>query len=178
MLRYMLLTIAVFSCVTISLGQPTWFKNFSRIKVLETSRPELESLMGKPEITFEREHPSSVWVEYSTKGWKLTAFYSSGNCSENASSLYNVPRGILTSVDIDLEKPVPIDRFRFDLSTFTRSEIEDLRGFIEYIDTRRGMKVWTNEFKSETKRLRGLDLFPTDEQDLNLECPQRSHKVS
>jgi hypothetical protein len=173
MLRYLLFTIAVFVNVTIAIGQPTWFKNFSRIKVLETSRLELESLMGKPEITFEREHPSSVWVEYSTKDWKLTAFYSSGNCSANTSSLYDVPRGILTSIDIDLEKPVSFDHFRFDLSTFKRSEIEDIPGVIEYIDLRRGLKVWTNEFRSRKKQLRGLDLFPTDEQDLRLECPQK-----
>ena len=173
MLRYLLVILAVFVSVTISLGQPTWFKNFSRIRVLETSRHELESLMGKPKVTFEREHPSSVWVEYSTKEWKLTAFYSSGNCDANSSSLYDVPRGTLTSVDIDLEKPVAIDRFRFDLSTFNRNEIEDIRGVFEYIDLRRGLKVWTNEFKTRKKQLRGLDLFPTDEQDLRLECPKK-----
>ena len=154
-------------------AQPKWFLTFKQIKVLETSRSDLERIMGNPRITFEREHPSSTWVEYETEQGALVVFYSAGTCSENKSSFYDVPRGIVKEAELNLKNPVRLSKFEFDLISFERNGIDDLPGIFEYRDDAIGFNFATNEFKGREKTVRKVEIYPSDRQERNYGCEAR-----
>lgn len=171
----------LFLFVTISShgAEPKWYSKYKQIQILKTTKQEFEKLFNYPQITYTSQSHTSLWVEYKIKEGKITAFYSLGKCSEVNESKYgyDVNKDVLTSIDIDLQKPVDISKLGLNLQGFDKFEISDLPGVFEYSNPTIGERYITGEyFKNSSKKLTHIYWFPSESNE-KLAC-RESYKMN
>lgn len=152
--------------------QPKWYSKLRKIKVLKTTREDIEKLFGHPQITYVFQGHFTNLVEYKLKEGQLSIAYSLGKCSEinKPGYGYDVAKDVVIDVDLDLEKTVDISKLQIDSSDFDKAEISDIVGVFTYRNESIGEYYTIGEYhKDNKKELRNIQFFPSENQE-NLAC--------
>lgn len=149
---------------------PKWFSKLKQIKLLTTTRQEVEKLFDSPKVTDTYEWDGRKVIEYKLKEGELTIVYSRGKCSETNKEGYDVDKDVVIDLDMNLKKDISISELKLDLNGFDRTEIYDLPGVFEYRNENLGEYYAANEFyKDGSKKIRKIQFFSSKSQE-NLKC--------
>lgn len=156
------IVVGLILCFSIYGAPPEWFIKLKQIKILESTRQEIETLFNHPKITYESVGQETVSVEYALKQGELYVSYSLGKCSEQSEYSYDVEKDVVTRVDIDLKKHINISKLGLDLNGFKKSGISDLPGIFTYRNEDLGEYHQTGEyFKNGVVKVKNLEFFPS-----------------
>lgn len=140
----LLLIALAFSLPAQALGQSReveYYKKLKRIKIFESTRRDVESLFRYQSLKATGDGEFSKTVYYELKGAKLSVYYSTGRCSEHKSKLgFDVNRDAVIGADLFFYEEVPMTRFDFDLSKFSKYQEAD-NGSIDYTNEPLGIQV-------------------------------------
>lgn len=147
-----------------------WFSKLNQIKLLTTTREEVEKLFGYPTITYKSKGKWNETIEYKLKEGQLTVDYSLGKCSETNKEGYNVEKDVVIDVDIRLKKEVSIAKLNLDLGKFDKREIDDLPGLFTYANA-----DFSERFTGNSEKLRDFTISPSKEQKEKFSCKNLKH---
>lgn len=143
---------------------PMWYTNFKQIKLMISTKQDVEKLFNYPKISYVFDGDWSENIDYKIKEGKLSVSYSQGKCSENYQRGYNVEKDIVIGITLYLEKEVSYQNLGIVLDHFDRREISDLVGVFTYVNDSTG--EW---FNGTSQKLNDFQLFPTKNKDY-LKC--------
>lgn len=139
---------------------PEWYTSFSKIKIFETTRADVERAFRSPKIVDEQNGGAGLSVDYALKGGRLSVTYSMGKCTENNKFDYNQPKDTVTEIEVYLRRPLSLSRFGLDLTKFEMVEISDVVGLFTYISKDGGVEI-----SGSRTELHGIRYRPSDEQE-------------
>lgn len=119
-----------------------------QLEPLKSTRKQVERLIGKP-----IKHFKSFGIYANDPLSEYTVWYSKGHCKTEASeTLYDVPAGLLTRLHITLRSERRLADFEKALETFTRKELDELKGFVFYYSADKSLtyKAYIEKDGSET----------------------------
>jgi|SRR5690606_13282302 len=143
--------------------KPSWSVIVDRVRVLETTRDELESLLGEYEME-ESDSSAADDVEYRLRDATIYALYSQGFCTPSSTHGYNVQQDTIIEFTVEFRKPRPVSSFRLTSGPFDKREIEDVIGLFHYTNDAVGVR-----FAGSSTELTKLTLFPSVDQE-SLAC--------
>jgi len=143
---------------------PGWFTKLNQIKLLESTRQEVEKNFGDPQITQQINGEFSRQIEYKLPVGSLTVSYSIGKCSpEKNTTGYDVDEDVVIRIYLLLFKDVKISDLKVDLSGFERYQESDSNA-ISYYNYENGI-----EFTGGKKTIRSIEYSIGDKYDY-LDC--------
>ncbi len=94
--------------------------NWQTLTPLESSREDVERILGKPQKYFE------AFGTYETKSARFSVWYSKGGCSGAVEGLqWNVPSGKMTRLWVQMSKAVSLKFYVPNVKDFAREESPD-----------------------------------------------------
>lgn len=166
------LFLTAFLILTINLSAhsktPKWYLKLKQVKLMVTTKQEVEKLFNYPEATNTFDGEWSKNIDYNLKEGKLSVSYSQGKCSEVNTDGYNVEKDVVIGITMYLEEEVSISKLALDLSNFDKREISDLVGVFTYVNENSG--EW---FNGTSRKLNDFKLFPSKSKE-HLKC--KNHK--
>lgn len=142
------------------------FDKAREIKLLESGRADVRKILADFKSDADEEEDNKVkdaapiYSEtFSDENADIEIHYSTGDCSDESENTdeWNVSKGKVESIEISLDKPVKLKKFKFDTSYFLKEQkyanIEDL---YVYHNKSLGIAFDVNDGKIET-----IHLFPT-----------------
>ena len=150
------------------LGQvPKWFTDLKQIKLLKSTKPELEKLFSKYSKVDETDYgDSGLEVVYRLRNIRISVLYSKGPCKTKTPYGYDVAESTVIEIEVDLgDESAKISRFGFDLKKFEKERVEDILGTFVYTNIHEGIR-----FFGSSSRLSTLELMPLEEQEKQMSC--------
>lgn len=144
---------------------PKWFSKLNQIKLLTTTRQEVEKLFGYPEITYTSKGRWNETIEYKLKEGQLSVDYSLEKCSETNKDGYDVDKDVVIDIYMDLKEDVSISKLGLDLSKFEKSAISDLVGVFTYTNDDSGER-----FTGTLQKISDFTRSPSIPQEEKYKC--------
>src|SRR3954464_1185825 len=79
-------------------SKPKWYSKLRQIKLMITTRQEVEKLFDHPKVTYTYDGAVGRSVEYKIKEGRLSVVYSLGKCSKASDYGYDVERDMVINV--------------------------------------------------------------------------------
>jgi hypothetical protein len=162
--------VSTFNSFAVAGAAPKWYSKLRQIKLMETTRQEIEKLFDNPRVIDTSDGWSGRGVEYRLKEGELDVTYSLGKCVGKTEYVYDVEKDVITDLHLNLKKFVNISALSLDLRNFEKTEIYDIRGVFEYRNEDTGEQYMTSEyFRDGSIQIRSLEIFPSARQE-SLAC--------
>lgn len=134
----MKLLFIILSFVTVSLIQTCPIENgWKGIRVFQTSRIEVEKILGKPV-------EKRVYERYETDDAFVDIAYSISPCSNDGDGRFNVPKDVIIEYSIVLKKGIELSNFKWKKDLYKRYEDPHLRNLTHYGNPKDGINFTTN----------------------------------
>jgi hypothetical protein len=124
------------SCITFILSSTARAQEWHGIKVLRSTRSDVEKLIGNP-----MEPNGNI---YDLKDERVTVFYSGGSCAKGWPFGWNVPEGIVIGITVYLKKTPMLGDLGVDLSEYKKFNDPHDGGVTYYSNAEKGISIMTN----------------------------------
>lgn len=136
-------------------NEPEWYQKVKQIKLMTSTRHEVESLFNNPKFEETSKKNWSQKVYYQLEFGQMIVSYSTGKCSkERNMSGYDVVEDTVIRVILNLKKPINMIELDVDLSNFEKYKERDNDAWI-YTNEDLGIQLTGSE-----KVIRDLEFFP------------------
>jgi outer membrane protein assembly factor BamE (lipoprotein component of BamABCDE complex) len=146
--------------VSANADEPNWYLKLSQVKVLESSKQDVESLFGNPRITQSFENFGINFVFYETNEGEFTVQYSTGKCAakdpdpeSSTEETYKVEKDKVLKVIFFPKKKLKFSKFKVDKSQVFETNLGEDPA-LHYINTKQGI-----DYIVVLGKVRGVELF-------------------
>lgn len=152
-----------------SLAQkPEWLKNLESVRLLQSTRPEIENTFGSPE------NPSYEYDRvYKLREGKLDVEYSQGLCSEAKVKGWDVPVLTVTRLFFFPRVSMRLEDLKMDFSGFRKSGPRDVPGAYGYGNDELGIDIDVGR----EGRIEAIEFYPSKKYN-DLRCSTGDGKLS
>lgn len=148
--------------------KPEWLKNLESIRLLESTRLEIENTFGPPTNPSYKYH--SV---YKLGEGRLSIEYSQGRCNEAKVKGWDVPELTVTRLFFFPRVSIRLEDLKMDFNGFQKSGPRDVPGAYGYGNDELGIDIDVNR-KGE---IEAIEFFPSKKYD-KLRCGTENTKLS
>jgi hypothetical protein len=130
-----------------------------RLVALESSRGDVEKILGKPETYFD------TFGQYETSVGRFSVWYSTGECRKKSLGLqYRVPAKRMTRLYLRLDSPHSPDTYIIDKSTYVKTDSPLMANRYLYSSVDGSESVETIQRKDRSEFVNSITLQPKKSQ--------------
>lgn len=148
--------------------KPEWLKNLESVRLLESTRLEIENTFGRPENPTRKYH-----VVYRLGEGRLSIEYSQGLCSEAKVKGWDVPVLTVTRLFFFPRVSMRLEDLKMDFSGFRKSGPRDVPGAYGYGNDELGIDIDVGR----EGRIEAIEFYPPKKYD-DLRCKTGDAKLS
>ena len=162
----LLFIIFIMCCSAFAQSRLGEFDKAREIKLLESTRADVRKIFADFKSDADEEDnkvkdAAPIYSEtFSDENADIEIHYSTGDCSDESENTdeWNVSKGKVKSIEISLDKPIKLKKFRFDVSDFLKEQrYANIEDSYVYHNKNLGIAFDVNDGKIET-----IHLFPTN----------------
>ena len=136
--------------------EPDWFTKVKQIKVLESTKQDVERVFNSPVV----EQIRGTTIDYKFDWGRLSVSYSKGKCSlEDNRRGYDFDKDIILGISLFLFKDVKISELNLDLKNFEKHKDSDTNA-LTYSNDELGI-----EYSGDKKTIYSVDFYPANKYD-------------
>lgn len=135
-------------------SMPSWRK----LIPLKSTRSEVEKILGKPEQSYDS------YALYRNENGRFSVWYSLGGCEHKIEGRqWDVPKGLMTSLSVDVNETLPLTRYVSNIGEFRQTEMPYNR--ILYVSPDESLIFKTIKAANRDEFVYTITFDPTKEQD-------------
>lgn len=133
------------------------------IKVFETSRTEVEKILGKP-----KEDKSTV--RYVTDEAIIDIIYSRKPCSDAWYGAFSLEQNIVFEYEVKLNNEIPLSVFNWQKENYKRFPDPELLSWVYYHNSKDGVAIQAGISDYKNESVVGISFYATKEQESEFSC--------